>query len=139
MPQATPLRAAVAGSTGYIGMQCTALLSGHPDVSLTRVLGSSSAGKRYSEVVPGSTVDLTIEDSVDPGDVDVIVAALPHNLAASLAPAWLAAGATVIDCSADFRLHDAAAYRQWYGIEHPSPDLLPERRCTRWSSCTETA
>ncbi len=126
MASATPLRAAVAGSTGYIGMQCTALLAGHPNVSLTKVLGNSSAGKRYSDVVPGSPVDLTIEDGVDPGDVDVVVAALPHTVAASLAPAWLAGGATVIDCSADFRLHDAAAYRQWYGVEHPSPDLLDE-------------
>src|SRR5580698_8967078 len=126
MPQATPLRAAVAGSTGYIGMQCTALLARHPNVSLTRVLGNSSAGKRYADVVPGSMVDLTIEDGVDPGEVDVIMAALPHTVAASLAPGWLAGGATVIDCSADFRLHDAAAYRQWYGVEHPSPDLLDE-------------
>ncbi len=31
MPQATPLRAAVVGSTGYIGMQCTALLAGAPE------------------------------------------------------------------------------------------------------------
>src|SRR6202163_1992895 len=126
MTPTTPLRAAVAGSTGYIGMQCTALLAGHPDVELTRVLGRSSAGKRYCDVVPGSRVELIIEDSLDPGPADVVMAALPHTVAASLAPGWLASGATVIDCSADFRLHDAAAYRRWYGVEHPSPDLLGE-------------
>jgi N-acetyl-gamma-glutamyl-phosphate reductase len=54
------------------------------------------------------------------------MAALPHAVAASLASGWLAAGATVIDCSADFRLRDAAAYHEWYGVEHPSPDLLGE-------------
>src|SRR5580704_12985215 len=95
MLQATLLRAAVAGSTGYIGMQCTALLAGHPNVSLTNVVGNSNAGKRYCDVVPGSPVDLTIEESVNAGDVDVIVAALPHTVAASLVPGWLAAGATV--------------------------------------------
>lgn len=126
MPQATPLRAAVAGSTGYIGMQCTALLAGHPDVELTRVLGRSSAGRRYCDVVPGSSVELVIEDGLDPGPADVVMAALPHTVAASLAPRWLASGATVIDCSADFRLHDAAAYQRWYGVEHPAPDLLGE-------------
>ena len=126
MTQATPLRAAVVGSTGYIGMQCTALLAAHPDVELTRVLGHRSAGKRYCDVVPGSPVDMVIEDSLDPGSADVVMAALPHTVAASLAPGWLAGGATVIDCSADFRLHDAAAYRRWYGVEHPSPDLLDE-------------
>ncbi len=126
MAQSKPLRAAVVGSTGYIGMQCTALLAGHPDVELTRVLGRSSAGSRYCDVVPGSGVEMIIEDSLDPGAADVIMAALPHTVAASLAPGWLAAGATVIDCSADFRLRDAAAYQQWYGVAHPSPDLLGE-------------
>jgi N-acetyl-gamma-glutamyl-phosphate reductase len=126
MVQATRLRAAVIGSTGYIGMACTALLAGHPDVELTRVLGHSSAGKRYSEVVPGSAVDLVIEDGNDPGSADVVLAALPHTVAAALAPGWLAQGATVIDCSADFRLHDAAAYKTWYGVDHPTPDLLDE-------------
>jgi len=67
MTQATPLRAAVVGATGYIGMQCTALLAAHPDVELSRVLGHSSAGKRHCDVVPGSTVELTIEDGLDPG------------------------------------------------------------------------
>jgi N-acetyl-gamma-glutamyl-phosphate reductase len=126
MTQATPLRAAVVGSTGYIGMQCTALLAGHPEIELSRVLGHSSAGKRYCDVVPGSTVELTIEDGLDPGSVDVVLAALPHTVAAVQASDWLSAGATVIDCSADFRLHDAAAYATWYGVDHPSPDLLDE-------------
>jgi N-acetyl-gamma-glutamyl-phosphate reductase len=122
----TPLRAAVVGSTGYIGMQCTALLAAHPDVELIGVLARSNTGKRYRDVVPGSTIDLTIEDSLDPGAADVVVAALPHTVAARLAPGWLAHGATVIDCSADFRLHDPAAYATWYGVEHPTPDLLDE-------------
>jgi N-acetyl-gamma-glutamyl-phosphate reductase len=126
MVQATPLRAAVVGSTGYIGMQCTALLAGHPDVDLIGVVGRSGAGKRHCDVVPGSAVELTIEESLEPGSADVVVAALPHTVAAGLASGWLSDGATVIDCSADFRLHDAAAYRTWYGVDHPSPDLLDE-------------
>ena len=126
MPQAAPLRAAVAGATGYIGMQCTALLDGHPGVELVSVLGRSSAGSRYCDVVPGSAVELVIEDSLDPGAADVVVAALPHTVAARFAGGWLSHGATVIDCSADFRLHDAEAYRAWYGVDHPSPELLGE-------------
>jgi N-acetyl-gamma-glutamyl-phosphate reductase len=126
MAQATPLRAAVAGSTGYIGMQCTALLAGHPDVELIGVLGRTGAGKRHCDVVPGSSVELIIEDSLDPGEAAVVMAALPHTVAASLAPGWLAGGATVVDCSADFRLRDAADYERWYGVEHPAPDLLDE-------------
>jgi N-acetyl-gamma-glutamyl-phosphate reductase len=126
MGQHPPVRAAVVGSTGYIGMQCTALLAGHPDVELIHVVGRSGAGKRYCDAVPGSTVELIIEDSLAPGSADVILAALPHTVAAGLAQDWLSQGATVIDCSADFRLHDAAAYKSWYGVAHPSPDLLDE-------------
>jgi N-acetyl-gamma-glutamyl-phosphate reductase len=126
MVQHSPLRAAVVGSTGYIGMQCTALLAGHPDVDLVHVVGRSGAGRRYCDVVPGSTIELTIEDRLAPGSADIVLAALPHTVAAGLALAWLSHGATVIDCSADFRLHDAAAYKAWYGVDHPSPDLLNE-------------
>jgi N-acetyl-gamma-glutamyl-phosphate reductase len=36
----------------------------------------------------------------------------------------LAAGAKVIDFSADYRLDDAASYREWYGHEHPDPGRL---------------
>jgi N-acetyl-gamma-glutamyl-phosphate reductase len=36
----------------------------------------------------------------------------------------LAAGAKVVDFSADYRLDDAGTYREWYGHEHPDPARL---------------
>jgi len=117
------VRAAVAGATGYIGMQCVDLLSRHPNVELARVLGRSHAGRRYSEVVPGSPVDLTIADGMDLDGADVVFAALPHTVAASQAAAWVAGGAVVVDMSADFRLRDAAEYERWYRVTHPAPEL----------------
>lgn len=121
-----PLRAAVAGATGYIGMQCATLLAAHPAVELVRVMGRSHAGERHCDAVPGSTITLPIEDTLEPDSAQVIFAALPHTVAAGHAAAWLSAGATVIDMSADFRLRDATAYREWYAIEHPAPSLLEE-------------
>jgi N-acetyl-gamma-glutamyl-phosphate reductase len=118
------LRAAVAGSTGYIGMQCVTMLAAHPNVDLVTVLGHSTAGRRYSEAVPGSDVDIVVGDGLDPGDVDVVFAALPHTVAAGQAQAWLDAGAVVVDMSADFRLADAAEYQRWYGVTHPAPQLF---------------
>ena len=32
----------------------------------------------------------------------------------------------LVDVAADFRLHDAALYPQWYGEAHTAPDLLGE-------------
>ncbi|HEY6379317.1 MAG TPA: N-acetyl-gamma-glutamyl-phosphate reductase [Candidatus Dormibacteraeota bacterium] len=118
-----PIRAAVAGATGYLGMTCTALLAGHPDVVLVRLLSRSHAGRRHSDVVPGSAVDMVLSDGLDPGEVEVVLAALPHAVAAAQAGSWLAGGAVVVDMSADFRLRDVDLYERWYGLQHPACDL----------------
>ncbi len=117
------LRASVAGCTGYIGMQCVGLLATHPHIELVRLLGRGWAGRRFSEAVPGSGIDTVISDGLDPGEVDVVFAALPHGVAAAHAQGWLERGAVVVDMSADFRLTDASEYQRWYGTAHPAPHL----------------
>jgi len=120
------LRAAVAGATGYIGIQCVELLAAHPQVEVRRLLARSHAGSRFCDVVPGGTLDMPLEAGLDPGDVDVVLTALPHTVAGSMAREWLSSGAVVVDMSADFRLRDASEYERWYGVSHPAPDLCEE-------------
>lgn len=55
--------------------------------------------------------------------VDVAFVCSPHGEAAPVVAQLLAAGARVIDLSADFRL-TAEQYGIWYGT-HPHPDLTP--------------
>jgi N-acetyl-gamma-glutamyl-phosphate reductase len=55
---------------------------------------------------------------------DVVFLALPHGVAAEYAVPLLNAGCIVIDLSADFRLRSAAVYKEFYGHDHPAPDLL---------------
>jgi N-acetyl-gamma-glutamyl-phosphate reductase len=45
-------------------------------------------------------------------------------LAAEFALPLCRAGKRVIDLSADFRLRDAGVYREFYGEDHPAPDVL---------------
>ncbi|HVD02556.1 MAG TPA: N-acetyl-gamma-glutamyl-phosphate reductase [Candidatus Dormibacteraeota bacterium] len=120
----SPIRVAVAGSTGYAGAGCVALLSRHPDVDLVQLSSRSQAGSAHREVYPGSDCELVMVPELDPSGCDVVVSALPPGEAARSAPQWLSAGATVVDVSADFRLRDPLQYLKWYGEAHPNPDLL---------------
>jgi N-acetyl-gamma-glutamyl-phosphate reductase len=123
---ATTIRAAVCGATGYLGAQCVEILDRHPLIDLVAIHGRSNAGKPFAAAVPGSRVDLPIQEGLDVRDVDVVFAALPHAVAAGQARGWLSRGAVVVDMSADFRLRDGGAYTRWYGIEHPAADLCEE-------------
>jgi N-acetyl-gamma-glutamyl-phosphate reductase len=107
-------------------MQCVELLDAHPGVSLVRVLGRAAAGQRFSDVVPGSGVDLEVAAGTDVGACDVVMAALPHTVAASRARGWLEAGVVVIDLSADFRIRNAATWERAYGIKHPDGELCEQ-------------
>ncbi len=50
--------------------------------------------------------------------------ATPADVSLELAPKLLEAGVRVVDLSGAFRLRDTAAFKKYYGLEHPRPDLL---------------
>jgi N-acetyl-gamma-glutamyl-phosphate reductase len=66
-------------------------------------------------------------DPASLADYDVVVLALPHGESAAVA-AQLSADTLVVDCGADHRLNDPAAWARWYGGEHAGswPYGLPE-------------
>jgi N-acetyl-gamma-glutamyl-phosphate reductase len=107
------------------------LLAGHPNLRLAGVHANSSAGRRLGELQPHLTpfADLEVQPS-DAGSLagyDVVVLALPHGESAAIA-AQLSDDTLVIDCGADHRLNDPAAWARWYGGEHAGswPYGLPE-------------
>src|ERR1700682_1353049 len=118
------VKAAVAGANGYAGMTLVNLLARHPGVQLRQLTSRSFAGKPYSDVFPLLNMIGEFRPEPDPDGLDVVFSCLPHNVGASKAAGWIAAGARVIDMSADFRLNDAKQYPIWYRQEHPEPGLL---------------
>lgn len=121
------IRAGVYGATGYTGFELIRILRQHPDVSLVFATSESWAGKRLSEVFPVPwDVPLVAEMDADPGGVEAVFCCLPHGAAMATVAAARAAGARVVDLSADFRLRDPAVYEQWYGLTHAASHLLPE-------------
>ncbi|HEV2966066.1 MAG TPA: N-acetyl-gamma-glutamyl-phosphate reductase, partial [Chthoniobacterales bacterium] len=128
----TRITVAVVGASGYTGEELVRLLLGHPHVDLVAATSRSLAGKSLAEVFPRFANDKKANalkfSGAEPKqiarDASVVFLALPHGLAAEFAEPLLAAGARVLDLSADFRLKDADVYREFYEHEHPAPDLL---------------
>jgi N-acetyl-gamma-glutamyl-phosphate reductase len=121
----------VTGATGYAGGEVCRLLAGHPNLRLAGVHANSSAGRRLGELQPHLTpfADLPVQpsDAASLAGYDVVVLALPHGESAAIA-AQLPDDTLVIDCGADHRLNDPAAWARWYGGEHAGswPYGLPE-------------
>jgi N-acetyl-gamma-glutamyl-phosphate reductase len=107
------------------------LLAGHPSLRLAGVHANSSAGRRLGELQPHLLpfADLEVQPSTaaELAGYDVVVLALPHGESAAVA-AELSPDTLVIDCGADHRLEDPAAWTRWYGSEHAGtwPYGLPE-------------
>lgn len=125
-------KVAVVGASGYSGEELCALLDRHPSAEVTAVFSRQHQGKSVGEVMPrfsGLKIAPLVFTEADPAkvaacDAGVVFLALPHGVAAEYAVAALKAGKVVIDLSADFRLRDAEVYAEFYGEQHPAPELL---------------
>jgi N-acetyl-gamma-glutamyl-phosphate reductase len=124
-------RVAVAGASGYVGGELLRLMLGHPHIEIGELTAASNAGSQLGEhhphLVPLAERILS-ETSADLlSRHDAVLLALPHGHSAALA-SKLPEDLVVIDCGADHRLADPAAWRRWYGGEHPGtwPYGLPE-------------
>lgn len=124
------IRVGVVGGTGYTGVELLRLLARHPMVSLELVTSRSEAGKTTAELFPNLRGILDIRflepDPEALSACNLVFFATPNGTAMHLAPRLLAAGVRVIDLAADFRLQDARAWKEWYGMPHACPELLAE-------------
>jgi N-acetyl-gamma-glutamyl-phosphate/LysW-gamma-L-alpha-aminoadipyl-6-phosphate reductase len=122
-------KAAVIGGSGYGGAELIRRLLRHPEVELARVASVDFVGEALSAAHPNleHQTDLHFE-GIAPAEaskgMDVVLLGLPHKVSAQKVPEIMASGARIVDLSGDFRLRDAAAYRRYYGAEHPSPKHL---------------
>ncbi len=125
------LRVAVAGASGYAGGEVVRLLLQHPELEVGALTASSNAGQPLGAVHPHLTplADRLLEDTTAEvlAGHDAVVLALPHGHSAALA-VQLGDDAVLVDCGADFRLHDADAWTAFYDTPHAGswPYGMPE-------------
>lgn len=129
---------AVVGASGYAGEELLERLLLHPGVEIVCLTSRQHAGRTLGEVFPrfrrraGGAAHEAISfvapdaNAIARSGARYAFLALPHGLASEFAVPLLAAGLRVVDLSADFRLRDAATYRDFYEHEHPAPQLLAE-------------
>jgi len=123
------VKVAVLGATGYTALEAIKILLRHPQAEIVAVTSRQEGNTPISSVHPSlvGRLDLPLED-LSPDEVgkraDCVFGCLPHCASAEILPKVLAAGAKVVDFSADYRLDDAATYLEWYGHEHPDTGRL---------------
>ena len=125
------IKAGIIGATGYAGGELVRILTGHKNVEIKWYGSRSYIDKKYAEVyqnmfqiVDDKCMDDNMEALAD--QVDVIFTATPQGLCASLINEEILSKVKIIDLSADFRIKDVATYEEWYKIQHPTPQFIPE-------------
>ncbi|HWQ14233.1 MAG TPA: N-acetyl-gamma-glutamyl-phosphate reductase [Roseiflexaceae bacterium] len=140
------LKVSIIGASGYVGGELLRLLLFHPHVQVAQVTSERLAGKpvtathpnlrgvigaqqarrtgeaAQTEAGPAPPLQFTSLSQLQP--CDLLFLALPHGEAARQIERFAALAPKIVDCSADFRLRDPAAYRRWYSEEHPAPEWL---------------
>jgi N-acetyl-gamma-glutamyl-phosphate reductase len=127
-------RVAIVGASGYSGEELVRLLLSHPRAELSAVTSRQYAGQTLAQVFPKfahhpRAKDLRFSEpkaGLLARQAQIVFLALPHGVAAEFAVPLLQQGCQVIDLSADFRVKSAAVYKEFYGHDHPAPELLAQ-------------
>ena len=121
------LKIAIAGATGFVGLELIKILSKHPRVKIVYLSANKSSGKSiylFDKKIKNSKLPIiTKVDEILMSNVDVIFSALPNGEAHKIAKK-LCIGNRLIDLSADFRITNPKIYKKWYGKEHLSKNLI---------------
>ena len=125
------IKVGIIGATGYAGGELVRLLANHREAQIVWYGSRSYIDKKYSEVYQNMfqiVEDICKDDNLSElaEQVDVIFTATPQGFLAGLLTEEILSKVKVVDLSADYRIKDVAVYEKWYGIEHKSPQFIPE-------------
>jgi len=121
------LKIAVAGATGYVGLELIKILSNHSKVKILYLCANKSAGMKINtfdkKIIKKNLPRISKIKNINWNKINILFAALPNGEAQKITK-FMPKHVKLIDLSADFRLNDFKTYKKWYGINHKSKKLI---------------
>ena len=121
------LNIAIAGATGYIGLELIKILSKHPKVKIIYLCAQKSIGKSINIFDKGikknNLPKISKITKINWKKINILFTALPNGEAQKIAKK-IPNSIKLIDLSADFRLKNPNEYKKWYGINHRCKNLI---------------
>ena len=122
---------AILGVTGYAGEIALRILLNHPHFTVVHAGSDRLHGQRIADAVPSFAGETNLvmapdtPEAIRASGAKAVILAKKSPEVTKVVPELLKAGLKLVDVGAEFRLHDHAAYKKWYGDDHACPELLP--------------
>ena len=124
------IKVGIIGGSGYTGIELIRIIQQHPFAEVTSITSRALQGKKISDVFSNmhglSELVYSLPDDKALFECDIVFFATPHGVAMNSAKSFLEKGIKVVDLGADFRIHDADLWSDWYKMEHSQSSLLEE-------------
>ncbi len=121
-------KVSIVGASGYTGGDLLRILLFHPQVEIHQVTSERYAGRLVASVHPNlrKICKHKFIPIAELEPCDVLFLGLPHGQMMNRLEEFESLADTLIDLSADFRLHDSTAFENWYGKAHSCPQKLAD-------------
>ena len=121
------LNIAIAGATGYVGLELIKILSRHPKAEIVYLCAQKSIGKSINffdkTIKKKNLPKISKIKKINWNKVNILFTALPNGEAQKIAK-QIPDNIKLIDLSADFRLNNSKLYKKWYGSNHNCKRLI---------------
>jgi N-acetyl-gamma-glutamyl-phosphate reductase len=122
------INVAVAGATGFVGLDLVYLLSQHPKINISYLCAQKNLGKNinsFDKRIKKKLPKITSLKKVNWLEVDLLFLSLPNGEAQkTVKNLYNYHNLKFIDLSADFRIEDSVKYKKWYSINHKAKKLI---------------
>ena len=123
------LKIAIAGATGYVGLELIKILIKHPKAKILYLCARKYIGKSITvcdkRLKDKNLPKISKINRVNWKKIDILFTALPNGEAQKIANK-IPKKIKIIDLSADFRLSDPKEYEKWYGKKHASKKFIKD-------------